>query len=413
MKKHKVLNSFISLLFSIAIILFSHSFVYAGRRDKPSDPKCKPCENNTCPIRGIGSGFLSLSEGSFTDSYDVVTVRSSFGSTLDLNLFYDTSMADGYKVALYTCMGFGWTHSYNIYLTEYRFDLYLTGGAGRTTKFKIQPDRKTYKPIRGDYQQLVKNPDGTLTMTLKDGTKYDFKRFIPSPFPLVSPPYLVTKITDRNGNETLFTYDSTGLLQEVQDTYGRSITFTYDSNRRISTIKDPLNRITTLTYDNSGYHLTKITDPDGNSVEYTYNSNHQTTSKKDKNGRLFTYTYNGSGRPIAIQDGNGDVILSLSNDKNWSYNRIKDIFYKERYIDVKGTVPLTLLPYLIYCFFCLSDVKGTVLFQENKDSLLGNIVIFSTTGEGKLGLDLTLILKKMLIRKASSWDLLFPTMAES
>jgi YD repeat-containing protein len=331
-----------SIFFCVAFFLLSHSFSYARPPQPPCDTPCPECcpgcegtKQGPCPVNE-GSGFLSLTEGNLGDSYDVVTV----GSTLDLRLFYNTSMADGYKAAVYTTMGFGWTHSYNIYLTEYRFDLYLTGGSGRTTKFKIQPDRKTYKPVRGDYQQLVKNPDGTLTMTLKDGTTYDFKRFIPSPFPLVSPPYLLTKITDRNDNETLLTYDSTGLLQEAKDTFGRSITFTYDANRRISTIKDPLNRITALTYDNGGYHLMKVTDPAGYSVEYTYNYNNQITSKRDKNGRLFTYSYNSSGRPIAIRDGNGDLIFSLSNDKNWSYNRIKDIFYKERYM-IPGTTTKT------------------------------------------------------------------------
>ena len=42
------------------------------------------------------------------------------------------------------------------------------------------------------------------------------------------------------------------------------------------------------------------------------------TQKVDKDGRIFSFIYNSARKPIAIRDGNGDTLFSLSNPNNWA-----------------------------------------------------------------------------------------------
>src|SRR5206468_10263140 len=55
-------------------------------------------------------------EGNLADQYGVTSVKSAFGSTIDFSLAYNSYNADGSRAQLDTVMGFGWTHSYNIFL---------------------------------------------------------------------------------------------------------------------------------------------------------------------------------------------------------------------------------------------------------------------------------------------------------
>src|SRR5262249_46150455 len=101
------------------------------------------------------------------------------------------------------------------------------------------------------------------------------------------------------------------------DTYGRSLSLAYNSSNKLVAITDPLRRTTSLEYDPTGRRLLKITDPEGKSIQYRYNDLSQITNKVDKDGRSFSYLYE-DGKPLAIQDGAGEKLFSLTNPNHWA-----------------------------------------------------------------------------------------------
>jgi RHS repeat-associated protein len=279
------------------------------------------CPTGNCSRRGCsdeGYGFCSLTisrtEGNLSQNYSVAGIKSTNRTTLDLTLTYKSYNADGSHAVVETVLGRGWTHSYNIFLLSQRGHMFRIDENGRTTKYKLGPGG-TFTPSPGYFETLVKNPDGSFTLTQKDKTVFQFALIPGTPFSGERPVYRLTKVIDRNNNTTTLTYTG-GNLTTIIDTYGRSLVLGYNSQSKLATITDPLGRITILEYDSTGTRLIKITDPEGKSTQYSYNFLYQMNQKVDKDGRIFTYEYQNS-KPVAIKDGAGDTIFRLSNPTNW------------------------------------------------------------------------------------------------
>ncbi|NJO16289.1 MAG: hypothetical protein HC877_11210 [Thioploca sp.] len=275
-----------------------------------------------------GGSAISYSEGTLRDDYSVTSLTSQAGcqkgkrNTLDLVLNYASYNADLEKASVNTVLGFGWTHSYNLFLFKQRGHMFRKDEEGRTTKFTRQPGTSPiqYKPSEGYFENMVKNPDGTFTITYKDGTHEKYQRFSTSPYFAKSPLYQLVERVDRNGNTTTLAYTD-GRLTTITDTYGRQIKLTYDANDKIKTIVDPLGRTTQLEYDSAGTKLQQITDPEGYQVKYHYNLKYQLINKIDKNGKQFSYAYS-DDKPIAITDDSGNKLFSLENMSNWAVDEL-------------------------------------------------------------------------------------------
>ena len=62
-------------------------------------------------------------------------------------------------------LGFGWTHSYNIYLQKLaNGNIQQRDGEGRLLTFTRNADGASYTPPAGDHSTLTANPDGTYTL---------------------------------------------------------------------------------------------------------------------------------------------------------------------------------------------------------------------------------------------------------
>jgi RHS repeat-associated protein len=242
-------------------------------------------------------------------------VKSSTGATLDISLTYDSYNADTSRARFNTVLGIGWTHSYNLFLFPQVGNMFLANGDGRVTKYQLGPGG-TYTAAPGYFQTIVKNPDGSFTITLKDGTVGHFAQIAGTHFMQGTPVWRLVSMTDRNNNVTTLSY-SAGNLTSVTDTYGRTISFTYNTHNLISSITDPLGRVTSFTYDPTSTQLVTIMDPTGKTTQYTYNLFSQITSKTDKDGRLFTYSY-ANNEPTGFTDGSGAPYFLLSNPTNWA-----------------------------------------------------------------------------------------------
>ena len=193
-------------------------------------------------------------------------------------------------------LGYGWTFSYNVYITESNLDNSATAtyGDGRTVRFTW--DGAEYVPPAGTFSTLVKS-GGLFTLTEKDQTVYTFNAS-----------NKLATITDKNGNITSLNY--TGInLTSVTAPDGRSLTFSYDGSNRITQMADPLTRTLGFTYDVSG-DLVTFTDLRDKNTTYTYDTDHRLLTITDANNHTFvTNTYNDNGRVGEQLDAEGNPTI--------------------------------------------------------------------------------------------------------
>jgi RHS repeat-associated protein len=271
---------------------------------------------------------ISLTEGNLIETQNVGGTSDSTCSTcrpgqaacpdthgISLTLTYNSRDADGSRAQLDTVMGFGWTHSFNIFLLPQNGSMFRFGGDGRVTKYKLNPDG-SFTADAGYFETLIRQSRDTFVLTKKDRTQFTFALIPGTPFLFGGPIYRLTRIQDRNNSAMTLTY-SGGNLTTVSDTYGRTMLFTYDAHRNIASLTDPLGRHTTLTYDASGRKLLTMTDPASKTIEYTYNSLYQLIGKAEQDSRLFSYWYT-NGKPTASSDSFNGLNFSLSNPNNWA-----------------------------------------------------------------------------------------------
>jgi YD repeat-containing protein len=139
------------------------------------------------------------------------------------------------------------------------------------------------------FTTLVKNPDGTYTLTDKFGNAENFS----------STGLLASKV-DTNGNTTTYAYAS-GKISIITDPFGRTATFNYTAGL-VTSITDIAGRTTTLAH--TGGQLTSITapDPDGAGplaaplTSYAYDSSNRLTGITDPLSNVTTLSYSFSGR---------------------------------------------------------------------------------------------------------------------
>ena len=283
------------------------------------------------------NSFVSLTEGNVAETYSGPVVKSAFGSTLKFDLIYNTYNADGSRGSFNTVLGYGWTHTYNEFLFSQRGDIFRFRGDGRIVRYAFQGNG-IYQTTTGYFETLVKNNDGSFTLTDKYQTRYHFQSIPGTPFLVVGPVLRLTSITDRNNNVTTLTYTG-GNLTSITDTYDRSLTLTYNTRNLLASVTDPLGRVTTFTYNSGGYLLAAITDPLGKTTSYTYNYLYQVTSKIDRDGRQFTFAYQ-NGLPFSESDGNGAKTWSLTNTSNWATDPTQLAMYFKRFY-IPSTTSLT------------------------------------------------------------------------
>jgi RHS repeat-associated protein len=195
---------------------------------------------------------------------------------------------DGYSGPL----GANWTHSYNVVLTDISSAVIVKWGDGHQEDYTLSGP--IYIPPAGVHNTLVKNGDGTYTLTQKNQTQYNF----------TSAGKLAT-IVDRNGNTISLTYDGNGNLTQIADTVGRVFTLGYDASNRIVKLADPTGRQVLYSYSASN-DLETATDPTGAVTTFAYDGSHHVTQVTLPNGAtLLKDTYDAAGRVISQTNGDG------------------------------------------------------------------------------------------------------------
>ena len=212
--------------------------------------------------------------------------------------------------------GYSWDMSYNIKVRPLSDPgmIRLFDGTNRPIIYQrvAGSNPETYLPPAGRYDRIVKNGNGTYTLTEKDGREYKFNTHND-----------IERIEDRNGNAITFGYDGSYQLTSITDDLDRTITLSYDSvSGLLSTITDFADRTWTYNYDLSN-NLTSVTAPatddypQGHTTTYGY-SGHNLTTITDPNGQTWlsnTYTDNKVSNQVY---GTGTSNLVFHPDDNYT-----------------------------------------------------------------------------------------------
>jgi YD repeat-containing protein len=147
------------------------------------------------------------------------------------------------------------------------------------------------------------------TLALKSGEQKTFDR---------TTGVLLTS-SDRNGNTTSFTYDSSNRLVTVTDPASRHLYFAYTtlmiagvSTSLVTSVTSDFGVSLTYQYDTSG-RLVKVINPDNTFVTFEYGMGNFITAVKDSDGKVLEqHTYDSQGRGLTASRAGGVEAVSVS-----------------------------------------------------------------------------------------------------
>ncbi|KJS02307.1 MAG: hypothetical protein VR68_03225 [Peptococcaceae bacterium BRH_c4a] len=190
-------------------------------------------------------------------------------------------------------MGRGWGHDHQARLevqTNGNIDLRWT--ANRVNHFTPGSGQYKSTDLATLHDTLVKNTDGSHTLTRKDQREYQF-----------NPAGQLTEQKNGHGQSLIMAYDGSGRLTRVTEPLsGQFLTFQYNTGDLLESVTDSMNRRVSFTCDTNG-NLTEITDANGQTTTYTYNGDGRVLTATDAEGRqLFSNIYDQLGRVISQDD---------------------------------------------------------------------------------------------------------------
>jgi YD repeat-containing protein len=212
--------------------------------------------------------------------------------------------------------GIGWSSNFDLALQRAGNQISLILPGKTVVPFTLQTDGSF--AALGDPghrgSRITLASDGSATLRLKDGARWNFPAFVANFSQLRS-------MVDRNGNTIAVTRDSIGRVTALTEPGGRQIVFGYASGfGPISELRDPLGRSVGYEYDAQG-RLARVTDPGGGVTQYTYDDQHRMVSTTDPRNITFTRNvFGASGRVIRqIQADGGETRFAYGTEMGTFY----------------------------------------------------------------------------------------------
>lgn len=239
-------------------------------------------------------------------------------------------------------LGFGWTHSFNHFLTFVDDNkngateakdsdgitsaVIWTDGTGSEKVIPVAgnssgvPAGSAFTTPKGYFFQTTRNADGTYTIREKNGMLYIFESVAGA----VNQNARLIAVRDRNNNTLILSYSGNNLASATYGVPGRALTFTY-SNNRISEVRDWAGRVHQYAYDGSG-NLTQYKNPlavagSQNPVSYDYytpadgvNIAHAMKKYTLPRGNGMTFEYYSNGRVFRHYNTLGETTTFTYND---------------------------------------------------------------------------------------------------
>jgi RHS repeat-associated protein len=234
-----------------------------------------------------------------------VTNGNMYLRQTDLDAFLNLTRTYNSSARQAGLFGKGWSSPWDESITSYDGTLYrLNLADGRAVYFAGQGS--AFNPVQTDFHaQLVRNGDGTFTMTIKGGEVHRF-----------SAAGKVISVADRNNNQIILTYDGNNNLAFVADPYGRVLTLTTDSvYGYVTSIADAAGTVASYFYGPS-LELTRVEYPDGSMYRFGYTYTPQglvlATVKDALYNVLESHAYDGYGRAITSERHGGAELYTFS-----------------------------------------------------------------------------------------------------
>jgi RHS repeat-associated protein len=201
--------------------------------------------------------------GEFWQTADDLAIPGR-GLPIDFNRTYSSNRA-----SVNGPLGYGWSFSYGISLSlDGSGNATVSQSTGAKTVFNWNSTTSTFSAAPRTIATLVKNGDGTFTLTQKDQSRLNFD----------ANGHLTSEV-DPDGYSTTLAYNGSGQLSTITDPAGRALTVTF-TGANITKIADPAGRSVSYGYDGSG-NLTTVTDLGGGITSYSYDASHELTNLKD------------------------------------------------------------------------------------------------------------------------------------
>jgi YD repeat-containing protein len=249
------------------------------------------------PQQAFSKDPVNLATGNYTYNHVDLHIAGR-GLPFEFKRFYNSKAASSANQPL----GFGWTHSYNIYL-------YINSSNSAVVAYG-DGHQETYAPSGtggyisepGIFNVLTSN-GGTYTLTTKEQQQYHFNTI-----------GQLTSISDKNANTLNLIYNGS-TVTSITDTVGRAINFAYNGNNCLTSTTDPLGRIVWFSYD-ANTNLISVTDPRGNLTQFGYDQYHQLTNAIDPRGNSFVrMVYDTQKRVVLAQQD----ALNYTNAFNYDF----------------------------------------------------------------------------------------------
>jgi RHS repeat-associated protein len=175
-------------------------------------------------VQGTGVDGHSMFIGGMVNAANGNLVLTSDDMSFDVKGF-SISFTRTYNSFLYSQLGplgYGWTHSYNIYATAQQYgDVVITEGCGSKHLFIKEPNGYYQTPPGMSGRLTGTIAGGNLALWSPDGTKTSFDTS-----------GKISGVVDKNGNSLQFVYQS-GKLVNITDSSGLYMRFEYDTSNRI------------------------------------------------------------------------------------------------------------------------------------------------------------------------------------
>jgi YD repeat-containing protein len=125
----------------------------------------------------------------------------------------------------------------------------------------------------------------------------------------------LTSITDRNGNRTRLSYDSSSRLTSITEPASRHLYFSYNNPYYyylVTNVSSDVGVSLSYAYDDQG-RLVTVTKPDHTTTSFQYDSNSLISAVLDSNGKVLeSHTYDSSGRGLTSSRAGGAESVTVS-----------------------------------------------------------------------------------------------------
>jgi len=272
-------------------------------------PPTKPAPGNPAfgwqgSVAGVNTG-----NGNKTTTLPIVGWTQRGGLPVSFALIHNS------QGGLYGSYGYKWQASYFTYLSpnpDGSLTLHWDSGLIYTY---TNSGSGTYTPPYGILDTLVKNGDGSYTLTTPSHVKYSFG-FVPAS---AGGNAYLSAIADLDGNTLTINHNPNTSLSSVVDCAGRTVSLAYNANGQLATVTDPLGRQWTFSYTGA-IDLQAVTNPSVGGQTYAvwfgYDGNHDIVSMQTPvghaNGYGSTFGYNGDSSLAWARD-------PLGSQTNFSY----------------------------------------------------------------------------------------------